>query len=103
MKTIYRLTMPNDCEGRSSRTIGYFSSEQDAEAVGETQVGNLAMGDDYGRITNVVLYTSVDDFCQNAGDLGAEAARRLSPDHLEDLKKSALAKLNAAEREALGL
>mgnify|MGYP003394358863 CR=1 FL=1 len=85
---VYELSMPGDCEGRSTHVVGLFRSEVAAKAIGKSGEGNRGMGPCDGYIKEVLVYDSVNDF-------------QVSVDNL--VRARALAKLTDEEKRALGL
>jgi len=100
MKTLYRLEQSGDCEGRTMRTVGYFTTKALADRVGASNFGNHAMGGNQARVTEVVVYSTLEEFIQSN-----PTARALFTPGAEQkrLRETALAKLTLAERDALGL
>jgi hypothetical protein len=78
---IFILNMPNDCEGRSSHDVGYFTSAKLAQEVGSLGFGNQSMGPNSGLIREVTLFASMAEFQNhNADALRAKALAKLTPD-----------------------
>jgi hypothetical protein len=101
MFTIYALSMQGDCEGRSERTVGYFTQLTAAQKIGQTGFGSMGMGIDPGHILTLVVCENIDEFIQKAGN--PDCLLHLSEDPKVILKQQALAKLTLEERAALGL
>jgi hypothetical protein len=95
--TVYELTVPADCEGRSSHTVGFFMDPGIAERVGQSGYKNAGMASrpEY-RTTEAYVYESLDEFVRNHPD----AINKI--DGLRSrITKAALDKLTEAEKVAL--
>jgi hypothetical protein len=85
MKIIYEARINTSCDGRGpDKVIGYFEMEDSAQRIVK---GKDAYGGD-GRVRPVEFYESINDYENN---------------NPQTIKKRALAKLNDAEKKALGL
>lgn len=104
MKTIYKLTMPGDCEGRSSTTVGHFADKDVAHAIGRTGYGNMLMGPHAGNVDPILVYEDANEFYMKNED--ADPTKYEGPGDIDAVKvvrARALAKLSDEEKLALGL
>lgn len=104
MKTIYALWQPGDVEGRTSYVVGHFTDKAVAEAIGATNFGSHAMGGSHGRVKEVKLFESAEDFYK--ANERADPTQYRGPgtiNAVELLRERAMAKLSEPEKRALGL
>ena len=102
MKTLFKLTMPGDCESRSSSTIGFFASEELARNIARTGHGNMLMGPNEGQIYTLHAFETAEEFYEHTP--AADPTKYPEPlDIPAILRRRALAKLSPEEQEALGL
>lgn len=106
---IYKVIQPADCEGKTSHTIGYFTTRELAEKVFLSNLGNFSMGhSDHSamkfNIQEIFLYDNIHSF---AGSFDAIPTCLLpfipENERKEVLRASALRKLTDDEKKALGL
>ena len=107
---IYKLIMPDDCEGRTTHIVGFFVNRLDAQSVGQAGIGNKLMGPSVGRVEEVKVYNDLTEFVgDNLNKAASEASRQKllslldGPARTEALRRSALAKLSIDEKIALGV
>lgn len=102
MVTIFELIMPGDCEGKSRRTVAYFTDANLADNIGKTGFGNMSMGPSNGEIRPIEVFETAEDFYRKHPQADpTEYPMRL--DVKKILRERALAKLTPEERAALDL
>lgn len=102
MKTFFELVMPGDCEGKSLRSVGYFTDEAVARNIGKAGHGNMLMAPNSGEVRELRVYETAEDFYEDRPD--ADPYRYPEQIDLDKISRErALKKLSPDERRALGL